>query len=265
LKLDILPILIYGAGQISAKKQAFYIKSGIVATKTMQRVKHGDTSFGDTYQEQSKKIRQWYVEQYTMFNNELGRASNAYFRDAITKNYIYKGSSLEREIRNRCHIDGYYGLWDRLIPRRARIVDIGCGYGQQSFMLGLLSPERTILGIDSDMSKVEVAQHSFLCKKTNVKFICADVVDTSYSAADAILLGEFIHSTDTETQSQIMKQASEKLNENGIIAIRGLRQNTCDTSAPDWINQFAQENCMSVTCHNDEKYKSATLYTLTTI
>ena len=263
LKLDILPILIYGAGQISAKKQAFYIKSGIVATKTMQRVKHGDTSFGDTYQEQSKKIRQWYVEQYTMFNNELGRTSNAYFRDAITKNYIYKGSSLEREIRTRCHIDGYYGLWDRLIPRKARIVDIGCGYGQQSFMLGLLSPERTILGIDSDRSKVEVAQHSFLCKKTNVKFICADVATTSYSAADAILLGEFIHSIDTETKSQIMKQASRSLNKYGIIAIRGLRQNTYDTSVPDWINQFAQENCMSVTCQNDEKYKSAILYILT--
>lgn len=263
LKLDILPILIYGAGQISAKKQAFYIKSGIVATKTMQRVKHGDTSFGDTYQEQSKKIRQWYVEQYTMFNNELGRASNAYFRDAITKNYIYKGSSLEREIRTRCHIDGYYGLWDRLIPRKARIVDIGCGYGQQSFMLGLLSPERTILGIDSDISKVEVAQHSFLCKKTNVKFICADVATTSYSAADAILLGEFIHSIDTERKSQIMKQASRSLNKYGIIAIRGHRHNSDETSAPDWINQFAQENSMTVNYHNDDKYKSATLYILT--
>ena len=50
LKLDILPTLIYGAGQISAKKQGFYIKSGIVATKTMRRVPYGDTTFGATYQ-----------------------------------------------------------------------------------------------------------------------------------------------------------------------------------------------------------------------
>lgn len=263
LKLDILPVLIYGAGQISAKKQAFYIKSGIVATKTMQRIRYGDTSFGDTYQEQSKKIRQWYVEQYTMFNNELGRTSNTYFRDAIIKNYIYKGAALEWEIRTQCNKDGYYDLWDRVIPRKARIIDAGCGYGQLSFMLGLLSPERTILGIESDMSKVEVAQHSFLCKKTSVEFKCADIANVSYPAADAIVLGEFIHGIDKETQRQIMVHAINSLNKNGIIIIRGYRKGDSHTSAPDWINRFAQENSLSVNFHSDDKNRSVTLYVLT--
>ena len=59
LKLDILPMLIYGAGQISSKKQGFYIKSGIIATKTLKRVEYGDNSFGDTYQDQAKNFRKY--------------------------------------------------------------------------------------------------------------------------------------------------------------------------------------------------------------
>lgn len=41
LKLDILPIIIYGAGADIFEKTGFYIKSGIVAIKTMKRIKYG--------------------------------------------------------------------------------------------------------------------------------------------------------------------------------------------------------------------------------
>ena len=38
LKLDILPMLIYGTGNISSKRQAFYIKRGTIAVRTCQRI-----------------------------------------------------------------------------------------------------------------------------------------------------------------------------------------------------------------------------------
>lgn len=220
LRMDILPIIIYGAGHVSAKNQGFHIKSGIIATKTMQRIKFGDTSFGTTYQEQSKKFHKWYIEQYRIFNDELGRADNSYFREALIKNYIYKGPVLEWYMRLKCRIDGYYDFWDRLIPRNAVVTDIGCGYGQLSFMLGILSPARHILGVDYDEEKIEIAGHSFLAKRPNIGFKCEDMRHCEIPQSDAILFNDSLHYVDPSTQYEVISHAVASLNPNGLIIVR---------------------------------------------
>ena len=289
LKLDILPILIYGAGQISAKKQGFYIKSGIVATKTMRRVPYGDTTFGATYQEQSKVLRKWFAEQYTEFNNELGRTSNSYFRDAIIKNYIYKDPVLEWYMRIKCKIDGFYDLWDKLVPRNAVIIDVGCGYGQMSFMLGLLSPDRKILGVDYDSEKIKIAQHSFLSKKTNTRFECADMRTLNLANVDVILFNDSLHYVDIESQKQILVRAFKALNEGGMVIVRdgdsSIREghdkieqtevwstriikfnktsdSLCFVSS-DWMRTIASEYGMNIKVRRCDNDSSETLYILT--
>ena len=289
LKVDILPMLIYGAGQISAKKQGFYIKSGIVATKTLKRVEFGDTSFGTTYQEQAKNFRKLYVEQYRIFNDELGRTSNAYFRDALIKNYIYKGPVLEWYMRIKCRIDGYYDLWDRLIPRKATITDIGCGYGQMSFMLGLLSPERTILGIDYDEDKIELANNSFLRKKTNTNFKCADMTTVEIPMSDAILFNDSLHYVNADAQKDILSRAAQSLNEGGMIVVRDgdvsqtdkhekikttekwsteiikFNKTTTDLTfvSAEWMRSFAESNGLEIKIRKCDNDSSETLYILT--
>ena len=289
LKLDILPIIIYGAGQISAKKQGFYIKSGIVATKTMQRIAYGDSSFGATYQEQSKILRRWFIEQYTEVNNELGRTSNSYFRDAIIKNYIYKDPVLEWYIRVKCRIDGYYDLWDKLVPRNSTIVDVGCGYGQMSFMLGLLSPDRKVLGVDYDNEKIRIAQHSFLSKKTNTRFECADMRTLDLPNVDVILFNDSLHYVDIESQKQILIRAFEALNDGGMVIVRDgdssieeghnkieqtevwstriikfnkTSESLCFVSS-DWMRTIAAENGMNIKVRRCDNDSSETLYILT--
>ena len=289
LKLDIVPMLIYGAGQVSAKKQGFYIKPGIVATKTMQRIEYGDKSFGDTYQEQSKNIRKWYVEQYRILNDELGRTSDAYFRNAIIKNYTYKGPVLEWYMRIKCRIDGYYDLWDRLTPRNATITDVGCGYGQMVFMLGLLSSKRTVLGIDYDNDKIEIAQNSFLCKKANVRFQCGDMCKVQIPKSDVILFNDSLHYVDKESQESILERAIGSLTENGFIVVRDgdasrtethnkieqtevwstkilkfnkTTEQLCFVSA-EWMRELAKKNNMSIKVRQCDKDSSETLYILT--
>ncbi len=289
LKLDILPMIIYGAGQISAKKQGFYIKSGIVATKTMLRIKFGDTSFGASYQDQAKNCRKWYIKEYALFNDELGRANNAYFRDALIKNYIYKGPVLEWYMRVKCRIDGYYDLWDRLVPRNAAVTDVGCGYGQLSFMLGMLSPDRKILGVDYDSDKIEIAQHSFLAKKCNVRFESADMRYFIIPASDAILFNDSLHYVDAQSQHNILSRAVQSLNPNGIIIVRDgdasqkskhekikqtevwstqiIKFNKTTESLTfvdaEWMRSFAREHNMGIRIRSCDKESSETLYILT--
>ena len=289
LKLDIVPMLIYGAGQVSAKKQGFYIKSGIIATRTMQRIKYGDTSLGNTYQEQAKNIRKWYVEQYRILKDDLGRTSDAYFRNAIIKNYTYKGPVLEWYMRIKCRIDGYYDLWDRLTPRNATITDVGCGYGQMVFMLGLLSSERSVLGIDYDNDKIEIAQNSFLCKKANVRFQCGDMCKVQIPKSDVILFNDSLHYVDKESQESILERAIGSLTENGFIVVRDgdasrtethnkieqtevwstkilkfnkTTEQLCFVSA-EWMRELAKKNNMSIKVRQCDKDSSETLYILT--
>ncbi len=289
LKLDILPVIIYGAGHVSAKKQGFYIKKGVIATKTLPRVVNGDESFGTTYQEQAKNFRKYFIEQYKMINEELGRTSNAYFRNAIVKNYIYKGPVLEWYMRVKCHIDGYYDFWDKLIPRDAVITDVGCGYGQMSFMLGLLSPERKVIGIDYDNDKIELAKHSFLSKKTDVTFRCADMCTVELPKSDVILFNDSLHYVDEEKQEQILKNAISRLSDKGMIVVRdgdasqkGLHDKIKKTEVwstkiikfnktstqlcfvtAEWMSQFAERNDMTIKTRRCDKDSSETLYLLT--
>ena len=289
LKLDILPMIIYGAGQVSAKKQGFYIKWGIVATKTMQRIAYGDTSFGATYQEQSKALRKWYIEQYRTMNDEFGRASNPYFRDTLIKNYIYKGPILEWYMRVKCRLDGYYDMWDKLIPRKATITDMGCGYGQMSFMLSLLSTEREVVGIDYDNDKIEVANHSFLTKKCNVRFECADMRNVDIPASDAILFNDSLHYVNITAQQEILSRAIKSLNPGGMIIIREgnadqterhemvkrsevwstkimMFNKTSDRLSfvsAEWMKGFAAANNMDIKVRQCDRNSSQTIYILT--
>lgn len=219
LNLDIVPIVLYGTGQISSKKQPFYIKNGVIVANIFKRICAANTSFGSTYQEKTKCYRRWFVEEYARINDMYGRSGNAYFRDMLIKNYIYKGPVLEWYMRIKCRIDGYYDLWDRLIPRNASVVDVGCGYGQMCFMLGTLAPQRNVLGIDYDSDKIELAKHSFLCN-SRITFECADMRELVLPYADAFIFNDSLHYVDNERQFSILSQAASHLNENGTILVR---------------------------------------------
>ena len=123
-------------------------------------------------------------------------------------------------MRIKCRIDGYYDLWDRLVPRKANITDVGCGYGQMSFMLGLLSPERHIVGVDYDEDKIATANHSFLTKRCDVTFRCADMRTVEIPMSDAILFNDSLHYVDADSQRMILARAVESLNEGGCIIVR---------------------------------------------
>ncbi len=220
LKLDVLPVMIYGAGMVSAKKQGFYIKPGIIVTKILARVVYGDSSFGVTYQEQTKNMRHWYEEQYRALNDEFGRVGNTYFKDAIVKNYIYMSPILEWYMRIKCRKEGFYDIYDRLIPRKAAVVDVGCGYGQMDFMLGLLSPERTVIGVDYDEEKIAVAENTFLHKKTNTSFVCADMRSLQFPSADAVVFNDSLHYVDAETQELVLSRVAACLNDGGMIIVK---------------------------------------------
>ncbi len=219
LQLDILPVLIYGNGLISSKRQPIYIKKGIVVSKILRRIPPGNTEFGTGYAERSKKISVWFREQYGLLYEEFNRPRNKYFYDALIKNYIYKGPVLEWYMRIKVKMERNYALFDKIIPREGFTVDLGCGYGPLPYMLSMLSDKRKILGIDYDREKITVARHCF-SKNGRIEFREGDIKNIELPAADTFVLNDVLHYIPYGMQDNIIRQCIGKLNRGGKIIIR---------------------------------------------
>lgn len=218
LQLDILPVIIYGSGFIAGRNQGFHIKKGNVLLKTMQRFSADDNLMGVSYREKAKKYRALFIDNLKTISQEYDRY-NSYFRDVLLKNYIYKGPVLEWYMRIKCKIDNYYYMWHKMIPTDATVTDMGCGYGQMSFMLSLLSPCRRVVGIDYDSDKIDMARNSFLFKG-NMDFICGDMRTVDIPASDVILFNDSLHYIDRQSQIDVINKAIRSLNYNGFIVVR---------------------------------------------
>jgi 2-polyprenyl-3-methyl-5-hydroxy-6-metoxy-1,4-benzoquinol methylase len=98
-------------------------------------------------------------------------------------------------------------------------VDIGCGYGFLSIMLGLMSKEREILGVDYDEEKIQIAQNC-LSKTEKINFVCADVTTYNFEPADVFIINDVLHYFSTDKQIQLIETCIKQLRPNGTLIIR---------------------------------------------
>ena len=110
-------------------------------------------------------------------------------------------------------------MFDKLIPKKAKITDIGCGYGFLAYMLNFFSKERTILGIDYDEEKVCVANNCF-SKNDNVNFAAADASALKLEQSDVFIMNDMLHYMPYEKQDLLITNCMQSLNDGGIIIIR---------------------------------------------
>ena len=219
LQVDIVPVVIQGNGDAMTKGDDFYLKNSYLSLKILKRITPDDKSFGDTYQERAKQVKDYFREQYDIFKIECSNRSNPYFRYKLIKNYIYKGPVLEWYLRIKLWMERDYEQFHNLIPLRASVVDIGCGYGFMSYMLGFMSEHRVITGIDYDEDKIDVANHCF-SKDERFNFICSDALTFSISKSDVFIISDMLHYVPYEQQQQLILRCIENLNSKGMLIIR---------------------------------------------
>ncbi len=219
LQLDIIPILLYGNGLISSKRQPFYIKKGYVVSSILPRIAWDDPVFGEGYRERTKRIARWFKSEYDKLYERYNAPDNAYFYDALIKSYTYKGPVLEWYMRVKVHMERNYALFHRLIPREASVVDVGCGYGPLAYMLVMLSDRRRVLGVDYDAEKITVAKHSFL-RNERIRFVCADAAEYDFPEADVFVLNDMLHYLDYQAQERLLERCIARLSAKGLLIVR---------------------------------------------
>ena len=216
LGLDILPICLYGNGMISSKRQPIYIKHGLVVSRVLPRMAAADPANCSAQAKAACRLmRREYLGLYETYN----RPCNPYFRDMLIKSYTYKGPVLEWYMRVKVRLERSYELFDRIVPRDAAVVDLGCGYGPLSYMLAMLCERRRVVGMDYDAEKVETAGQSFL-RRPGIEFIHADLRTAELPGADAFLLVDVLHYMRPEEQRALIGRCAARLNAGGRIIIR---------------------------------------------
>ncbi|PBQ31199.1 glycerol acyltransferase [Sphingobacteriaceae bacterium] len=216
LNLEILPILLHGAGGVVPKGD-FHFKEGEVTVKYLPRILPEETTYGTGYKEKSKAIRDYFRTEYSALQKE--KETVDYFRSKLIKNYIYKGPVLEWYCRIKVGLEGNYKNFESYLPKKGKIVDIGCGYGFLSLMLGFMSKEREITGIDYDEEKINIAANCVSKNKTT-EFIHADVTQYEFSESDAFIINDVLHYLPQEQQVALIKKCIRNLNPKGVMIIR---------------------------------------------
>ncbi len=216
LNIDILPLLIHGAGD-SVTKGDFHFKPGALTVKLLKRIKTGDSSYGATYQERAKGICKHMREEYELLKEECEPVS--YFRPRLIHNYFFRGPLLEWYCRVKTAMEGNYKLFDSLLPKQGSIIDVGCGYGFLPYMLMYKSKHRKILGLDYDDEKI-VTANNCADKNSQLQFETADVTKYNYPNADGIVISDVLHYLEPEQQITVLEKLAKSLNKNGVLVIR---------------------------------------------
>lgn len=214
--LDVLPIVIHGTAYTMSKND-FLLKDGTITVKYLPRIKAGDSNWGDGYAARTKQISRYFKTEYEKVRQET--ETPIYFREQLIYNYIYKGPVLEWYMRIKTKLEGNYALFDQLLPRKGRILDIGCGYGFMSYMLHWLSEDRIVKGLDYDEDKIITAQHCYL-RNEHVSFEHADITNYTFEPCDAYVISDVLHYLQPAEQEKVLSACISQLNENGVIIVR---------------------------------------------
>ena len=150
LKLDILPIIIHGVGHLLPKKE-FMLRRGEIHINVMQRV----NLTGETYAERAKIMRKFYIDEYAKLADNIETAD--YYADLVQHNYIYKGPSVERTVRNNLKKHGNYAEQADKLSGKNRILILNCGYGELPLLLSIVHKNTEITATDNDPDKLDLA------------------------------------------------------------------------------------------------------------
>ena len=220
LSLDILPVIMYGNGHLVSKQQPFYVKHGIAGYRILPRISCNLTSgTGKDYSTLCKETCAYMRKEYDKLRKRFDTPQNKYFYYSVIHNYIYKGPVLEWYMRIKIKMENNYSYFHDLIPLNARLTDIGCGYGPLCFMLGLMSEDRHILGIDYDKEKIDIARNCYLAGD-RIRFEYADALIYDYPECDVFVMNDILHYLSVEDQYRLLEKTVCRLSKEGFIIVR---------------------------------------------
>lgn len=102
---------------------------------------------------------------------------------------------------------------NRAIPKRGKIIDLGCGEGVIAKYLAR-TKTRNVIGIDNNNKRLQKSTQK------NLKFILADIRNYDTSDAKAIIISDVLHHLNYEDQRKLLNKIARGLKKDGVFLIK---------------------------------------------
>lgn len=110
----------------------------------------------------------------------------------------------------------------KAVPETGKILDLGCGVGLLSFLLGAGSKQRDILGVDCRQERI------LLARKINsgrgaegIDFKHADIVSWEYGGAyDCIILSDILYQLPLADKKKVLQKSFSALSSTGVLVVK---------------------------------------------
>ena len=123
------------------------------------------------------------------------------------------------------YITAPFNEMEKMVPKKGKILDIGCGHGLFELILKIKSNKRVITAIDPDSKKIQLAkkiEELF----TNLKFSdsTTNLTNNNYQM-DCCILSDVDYLLDGKGKTQILQQAKFNLKNTGTIIFKTVINN----------------------------------------
>jgi hypothetical protein len=156
LNLDIIPVLLHGAGHVLPKDD-FMLRKGSIHIRILPRITPDDGRFRKDYAHRSIDVRRYCTEIYEKMARDL--ETPGYYADLVKHNYIYKGAKIERAVKRHLEKTNNFQEIIRLQPEKREVMIENKGYGEYPLLLSLVRKELQITVKESDPDIREIAEN----------------------------------------------------------------------------------------------------------
>lgn len=112
---------------------------------------------------------------------------------------------------------------DAALPEKGIIYEIGSGWGSLANAIAEAGPKRIVIGIDTDNAKIKQAKS--INHSDNVQFILGEALTFNYKDFSGVVMSDFLHHIDFETQKKILTRIASKITKNGVLVIKEISKN----------------------------------------
>ena len=109
-------------------------------------------------------------------------------------------------------------LIQKYIPRRGRIIDLGCGHGLFTLWMALTSPQRSVCGVDISQQKLALARTASRAM-SNITWRQADLCQMEIELCDILTIIDVLYLLPLDMQRDLLARCVHALPEGGYLFI----------------------------------------------
>jgi len=134
------------------------------------------------------------------------------------------------------------------VPRRGRIVDLGCGNGLFAAILTVGSAERRVTGFDLDPKKIRVAEGLKTANIwSNLDFRLGNIAAMDFPRADVFTLVDVLYLIPFSDQNAILRRCARSLAPGGLLLIKEMDMRPRWKYACNWVQETLAVKVMGFT------------------